>query len=93
MCGGSLVSKNILSGKARVRWCVRGAPVNDLDNGWRFFSELDDDLFVNDPRNLTVCSWSTIVSSNPASPPFRLALWITFLPPAELSTVLRHIVC
>ena len=70
-----------------------GAPVNDLDNGWRFFSKLADDLFVNDPRNLTVCSWSTIVSSNPASPPFRLALWITFLPPAELSTVLRHIVC
>ena len=69
MCGGSIVSKNILYGKARVRWCFREAPVNDLDNGWRFFSELDDDLFVNDPRNLTVCSWSTIVSLEPRVAP------------------------
>ena len=70
-----------------------GAPVNDLDNGWRFFSELADDLFVNDPRNLTVCSWSTIVSSNPASPPFRLALWIAFLALAEFSTGLGYCAC
>lgn len=65
MCGGSIVSKNILYGHARVRWCFREAPVNELDNGWRFLSELDDDQYVNDPANLTVCSWSTIVSLEP----------------------------
>lgn len=35
--GGSIVSKNILSHKGKLRWCVREESVNDVDNGWRFF--------------------------------------------------------
>ena len=39
--GGSIVSKNILSHKGKLRWCVREESVNDVDNGWRFFSDID----------------------------------------------------
>ena len=35
--GGSIVSKNILSHKGKLKWCVREESVNDVDNGWRFF--------------------------------------------------------
>ena len=30
--GGSVVSKNILSHKGKLRWCVREESVNDVDN-------------------------------------------------------------
>ena len=42
--GGSIVSKNILSHKGKLRWCVREESVNDVDNGWRFFSDIDTEV-------------------------------------------------
>ena len=41
--GGSIVSKNILQGKGRLKWCIREKSVNKLDNGWRFLSDIDTD--------------------------------------------------
>ena len=37
--GGSVVSKNILENKGRLKWCFREKSVNEIDNGWRFLSE------------------------------------------------------
>ncbi|MEC3417554.1 DUF2185 domain-containing protein, partial [Bacillus cereus] len=39
--GGSVVSKNILQNKGNVKWCIKEQPVNAIDNGWRFLSEID----------------------------------------------------
>lgn len=31
--GGSIVSRNILENKGRIKWCFRENPVNSVDNG------------------------------------------------------------
>jgi hypothetical protein len=51
---------------ARLRWLVRNAPVNSQDNGWRFFSELDDDAYAADPSNFEVVSFNSVVAIEPA---------------------------
>jgi hypothetical protein len=49
--GGSVVSKNILNGKGKLKWCIREKPLNDFDNGWRFLSDIDTDEFLSNPNN------------------------------------------
>ncbi len=64
--GGSVVSKNILEQKGRIKWCFRENPVNPLDNGWRFLSEIDTDEFLSDSTNMVVCDWGTVIEIEPA---------------------------
>lgn len=64
--GGCIVSKNILNKVAPVRWCFREEGVNAQDNGWRFLSAIDSDDYLNDPGNMAVCDWGTIVEIEPA---------------------------
>jgi hypothetical protein len=64
--GGCIVSNNILSGQGKLKWLFREEPVNKDDNGWRFFSEVDDDKFINSPENLTVCDFNTVAEIEPA---------------------------
>ena len=45
--GGSIVSKNILSHKGKLRWCVREEAINDVDHGWRFFADSDFNTVAN----------------------------------------------
>ena len=52
--GGSIVSKNILSHKGKLRWCVREESVNDVDNGW---SKAD---------NMCICDFNTVANIEPA---------------------------
>ncbi|RDU22299.1 DUF2185 domain-containing protein [Anaerosacchariphilus polymeriproducens] len=64
--GGSVVSKNILEGKGKLKWCVREEAVNEVDNGWRFLSDIDTDEFLSDSSNMVVCDWGTIIEIEPA---------------------------
>jgi hypothetical protein len=64
--GGCIVSKNIVDGKGKLRWLLREKSLNPADNGWCFFSDIDDDEFVNDPQNLVVCDFNTVVEIEPA---------------------------
>jgi len=64
--GGCIVSKNIINGKGRVRWLIRDNPIDKVDNGWRFFSDIDDDDFINNPDNLVVCDFNTVANIEPA---------------------------
>ncbi|MCX2824561.1 MULTISPECIES: DUF2185 domain-containing protein [Bacillus] len=64
--GGCIVSKNILDGNGKLKWLVRDESVNSVDNGWRFFSDIDDDDYVNDPNNLVVCDFNTVAQIEPA---------------------------
>jgi hypothetical protein len=64
--GASIVSKNILDRRGRVRWAVREPQENPSDNGWRFFSELDDEAYLSDPSNLLVASFNTVADIEPA---------------------------
>ena len=64
--GGSIVSKNILEKKGRIKWCFREKGVNNIDNGWRFLSEIDTDSFFFYLNNMVVCDWGTIFEIEPA---------------------------
>ena len=67
--GGSIVSRNILENKGRVKWCIREEPVHAVDNGWRFLSEIDTDEFLEEVSNMVVCDWGTIFEIEPAIMP------------------------
>ena len=64
--GGSIVSKNILEGKGKLKWCVRAEPVDPVDNGWRFWSDIDTDEYLTDPHNAKVLPWDAVVEIEPA---------------------------
>ena len=64
--GGCIVSKNILDGKGKVKWLLREESIDEVDNGWRFFSDIDDENFINNPNNLVVCDFNTIANIEPA---------------------------
>ncbi|EPY2276964.1 immunity protein Imm33 domain-containing protein [Clostridium sporogenes] len=64
--GGSIVSKNILEHKGNLKWCIKESPVNELDNGWRFLSDIDTDDFLADNSNMLICDWGTVVELEPA---------------------------
>jgi len=60
--GASIVSKNILSGKGHLKWILREESIDKVDNGWRFFSDIDNDEFINNPDNLAVCDFNTVAN-------------------------------
>ncbi len=64
--GACIVSKNILEGKGQIKWLLREKSADKVDNGWRFFSDIDDNDFINNPNNLVVCDFNTIVNIEPA---------------------------
>lgn len=64
--GGSIVSKNILENKGNLKWCIKEKPVNELDNGWRFLSDIDTDEFLADASNMVICDWETVIQIEPA---------------------------
>lgn len=64
--GASIVSNNILENKANIKWILRENSVNELDNGWRFLSEIDTEEYLSHAENMSICDWSTIVDIEPA---------------------------
>ena len=64
--GGSIVSKNIIEGKGVLTWCYRNEPVNDADNGWAFFSDIDTDEFLESVDSVRILSWAQVVEIEPA---------------------------
>lgn len=64
--GASIVSNNILENKANIKWILRENSVNELDNGWRFLSEIDTEEYLSHAENMLICDWSTIVEIEPA---------------------------
>ncbi|MEX1308118.1 MAG: DUF2185 domain-containing protein [Eubacteriales bacterium] len=67
--GGSIVSKNILEGTGQLKWCVRESFVNDVDNGWRFLSDIDTEEYLADASHMVVVGWETLFNIEPAIMP------------------------
>lgn len=59
---GGVVSKHILVHKGILKLCIKEAPVNKLDNGWRFLSDVDTDEFLVISSNMIVCDWRQLLS-------------------------------
>ena len=64
--GFCIVSNNILNGNGLLKWLLREHPVRDKDNGWRFFSDIDDNDFINDPANMSICDFNDVADIEPA---------------------------
>ena len=64
--GASIVSNNILENKANIKWILREDSVDELDNGWRFLSEIDTEEYLSYGENMSICDWGTIVEIEPA---------------------------
>lgn len=64
--GACIVSKNIINETGKLKWILREKSIDAVDNGWRFFSENDDDEYINNPDNLVVCDFNTVANIEPA---------------------------
>ena len=64
--GGCIVSKNILDHKGKLKWCVREESLNNMDNGWRFFSDIDTDEYLSKADNMCICDFNTVANIEPA---------------------------
>lgn len=64
--GGCVVSNNIMNRKGKLKWCVRDEPVHPADNGWRFFSDIDDDAYLSDAKNMSAWNYNSIAEIEPA---------------------------
>jgi hypothetical protein len=65
--GGCIVSNNILSGAGKIKWIFREKSINDKDTGWRFISEIDDEEYINNSNNLSVCDFNSVIKIEPAT--------------------------
>lgn len=41
-------------------------PINENDNGWRFFSDIDDEEYLSKSENMSICDFNTIANIQPA---------------------------
>lgn len=64
--GGCVVSRNILSGKGKLKWCIRENSVNEVDNGWRFLSDIDTDEYLSKADNMSICDFNSVANIEPA---------------------------
>lgn len=64
--GACTVSKNVLSGKGRVRWMVRGKSHAPVDNGWQILSEIDTSEYLNNPSNWQIADFNAVCAIEPA---------------------------
>jgi hypothetical protein len=64
--GACLVSKNIYNRKGKLKWCVKENSKRDIDNGWRFFSDIDTDEFLADTNNWCILAYESVIEIEPA---------------------------
>ena len=64
--GACLVSRNIYGGKGKLKWCVREDSKRDIDNGWRFFSDIDTDEYLADISNWCILAFESVIEIEPA---------------------------
>lgn len=57
--GACLATANVLEGRGRVRWMVRGASKAPADNGWQIMSHIDDSAYLNDTSNWRIVETPT----------------------------------
>lgn len=64
--GACLVSKNIYTGKAKLKWCVRENSNREIDNGWRFLSEIDTEEYLSMSSNWCILPYESVIEIEPA---------------------------
>lgn len=65
--GGCVVTKNLYEGKGKLKWILREESTDPkVDTGWRFFSDIDDSDYINNPSNCLVCDFNVVANIEPA---------------------------
>lgn len=64
--GACLATANVLEGRGRVRWMVRGASKAPADNGWQIMSHIDDSAYLNDTSNWRIVDFNELCAIEPA---------------------------
>lgn len=58
--GGFIISKNVLEKGRLIRYSYREeASIPEL-NGWKIYSDMDDDAYVSDPKNFSIVGATTM---------------------------------
>jgi len=60
--GFVLAPKKLVEERKKVRFMYREKPDSTQDSGWRFFSGVETDEFVNNPGNIGIYDIKTIIS-------------------------------
>lgn len=61
--GGTIVSKSILSGKAKLKWLFRDE--SEYGNGWVAFGDTDTQEYVNNVENMQIVDFNTLANIEP----------------------------
>lgn len=61
--GGTIVSKSILSGKAKLKWLFRDE--SEYGNGWVAFGDTDTQEYVNNVENMEIVDFNTLANIEP----------------------------
>jgi len=64
--GACMVSRNIYEGKGNLKWCTREVSKRDIDNGWRFLSDIDTADYLADTNNWCILAFETVAEIEPA---------------------------
>jgi hypothetical protein len=72
--GGCIATDMITVEGYPVRFMYREEPRDDQDSGWCFFSGLESDDYVNDPKNSEIYEVNTIANYDPSIIPHLDAL-------------------
>ena len=68
--GAGIATDSIMVDGNPITYMYREKAENDIDSGWRFFSGLEDQDYVDNPDNLAVYNINTIANYTPAIIPY-----------------------
>ena len=64
--GACMVSRNIYEKRGNLKWCSKEKSRRDVDNGWRFLSDIDTDDYLADSNNWCILAFETVAEIEPA---------------------------
>lgn len=64
--GACTISKNLYSGAASLKYCIREDAKADIDSGWIFFTDLDTEEYFNDSENWVIVPFEKVIELEPA---------------------------
>lgn len=64
--GGCIITKSLLSGESKLKWVFRNDSVNENDNGWRAFGDIDTQEYIDKSENHIVVDFNTLANLEPS---------------------------
>lgn len=68
--GGCIATDKITIDGEPIRYMYREEPMNDIDSGWRFFSGLESQEYVDNPDNSMIYDLNTIANYDQSIIPY-----------------------